>query len=584
MLFVSSLWDRLPFEVSLSSRPGARRRSIVGLLCGAVILAVSLIVPAVQYQTELAKYQHKWHDFQAAYGGHPPENIAWPARSRGVLSRWSRAVEKFWQGRNIYLSYTAHQEGTPRGTGLEASDPGPGGEIWLHPNMPFTVILLTPFACLPASLGAAIWNVLKILTFLASLWMVADNLNHKGDKGHEVSGKGTGRIPAWLLGLAVLSCLPPVILDLQHGNTNLFVLGAIVLHLWLFRRGRDVAAGAALALAICLKMTPAIFLLYWLYQRNWRLLASAAAAMLLALTVIPMLACVGIAGGLEGGIAHWRMLTGTWLNDVILPGLLRGATYPTHINQSLTGLLDRLFLAGSDGNIFYSPDDYRYADQTKFGWITLVKLTPQTVRWIVRAAQVAVVGLMAWAIGWRKLDRDDPRRMVHWSLVVLAMLILNQRTWDHHAAVLLIPAMGIWWAVFRGAGIPERGPLSWPQGCPTSNSAERQASLLPQGLDSGPDSVKACRSALFAVGKARFSRRVAIALMIGAGVLLWSIGSDPFVIAATLTGHDKDVGRAWADWYKACGPTFWSFVLMFAAGVILARRARGGGSKTRPPD
>ena len=75
-----------------------------------------------------------------------------------------------------------------------------------------------------------------------------------------------------MLGLGLLWVLMFVIGDLQHGNTHVLVLGAITLHLWLYRRGHDWAAGGALALAICLKMTPALFVLYWLYQRNWKLL------------------------------------------------------------------------------------------------------------------------------------------------------------------------------------------------------------------------------------------------------------------------------------------------------------------------
>ena len=61
-----------------------------------------------------------------------------------------------------------------------------------------------------------------------------------------------------------------------------------------------------------------------------------------------------------------------------------------------------------------------------------------------------VVAAVAWGIGWRKLARDDGRRSLHYGLVVIAMLLLNQRTWEHHAVVLLIANVAIWQAIAFG--------------------------------------------------------------------------------------------------------------------------------------
>lgn len=512
------LLDSLPIAMPLPQGGPRRDRARMMRLAAWSLLAAALIVPAVQFQIETARAESQARQFAAQYGTHPPAGVKIPKRHHGAIGRWRSAVEHFWQGKNIYMTFS----GLDAAGLAAAADEGPGSEVWLHPNMPFTVVLLTPFALLPAWAMALSWNVLKITTVLASILMIASLYRPTPREALEQPGDGR-RIPDWLVGLALLWSIQPIILDIQHGNTNIFVLGLIVLHLWLYRRGRDVSAGAALAMAICLKMTPAIFLLYWLYQRNWRLLAGATATLTLAMTALPLAACVAISGGdLAGGVAHWQLLTGTWLRELIFPGLFRNASYPIHINQSLSGVLERYFLAGPDGNIFYNPDDNLYSDQTRFGWITLHVMDPVTLKWIIRAIQVAIVGALAWAIGWRKLPRDDNRRWLHAGLVVLAMLVLNQRTWDHHAAVLLLPATAIWYAIARG-GLPDR------------------------------------------------TRRIALGLVLAAGVLLWTIGSDPFVVAARLAGQAKDVGKEWADWYKAYGPTFWHFVLMLLAGLVLAR-------------
>ena len=60
------------------------------------------------------------------------------------------------------------------------------------------------------------------------------------------------------------------------------------------------------------------------------------------------------------------------------------------------------------------------------------------------------MGAAAWAIGWRKLARDDGRRLLHYGLMATALLLLNQRTWDHHAGVLFVATLGIWQGIAYG--------------------------------------------------------------------------------------------------------------------------------------
>jgi hypothetical protein len=158
--------------------------------------------------------------------------------SKGAIPRWRRQIHNLWDGENVYATE-------------------------LHPNMPFVTILLTPLVMLPTAYLALSISILKFLAIIATILM-ASRLAVDGDR----------KLADWILGLAMLWSLQILVSDLQHGNTNTFVLFFIVLHLWLFRRGQDALAGGALAMAICLKMTPALFVLYWLYQRQWRLLGT----------------------------------------------------------------------------------------------------------------------------------------------------------------------------------------------------------------------------------------------------------------------------------------------------------------------
>jgi hypothetical protein len=388
-------------------------------------------------------------------------------------------------------------------------------------------------------------------------------------------------MPDWAVLLGLVWSLIFIIADIQHGNTNTFVLGALVASLWLYRKGRDGWAGAALALAICLKMIPAIFLLYWLYQRGWKVLASTVIWLVIMLVVLPAAAMAvremadpatadtetslhqtaATAKQAEAdketerqgdketkgeenaqtqrgrhaidnpqsaihnpqwveraklGLVHYRELMETWYQNLIKPGLVKAAPYPVHINQSLPATLCRYFLKGvPDGDIFWNPDDYpNYADHLaapghQAGWIAVASLDESTVKTIFRICQVAILALMAWAIGWRKLPRDDGRRGLHYGMVIAAMLMLNQRTWDEHSGAMLLAAMAAWYAIAFGR-----------------------------------------------VGKR--PRAVALVLMLAAGPLLWMCGTETFKVAAGLREFFAD-------------PRPLGMGLVFACCIILAR-------------
>lgn len=466
----------LPYSSPVPSDPRHRKGITAARIAGYVLLAGILIAPVVSFQISTMRRQAK--------AGQIDEKS-----HKGAIGRWSYAVREFWAGKNIYRR--------PDETNDDV------GQKRLHPNMPFTVILLTPFAYMPVPAMALTFNVLKVAALIASLLMAA-----------QIAGHGRRRIPDWVLGLAVLWAALLIVGDIQHGNTNSFVLFAIVLHLWLYRRGRDLGAGAALTVAICLKMTPALFVLYWLYQRNWKLLVGVVAATVLLAVVIP---------GAAVGPERYATVTRTWMNNLILPGLVKGAWYPIHINQSLPGVASRYFFAepSPNGDIFWNPDDYEYGQHPKSGWIAVASLSEQTVKMIVRVGQVLILALMAWSIGWRKLPRDDGRRALHYGLVVTAMLLMNQRTWDHHAGILLLATVAIW-----------------------------------QGL---------------AYGRMSNARRwTAFLLLLAAGLCIWLSRSEAVKLFAKIAGGSKDDGEHWKNMVEAYGAVFLHFVLLFAAGVVVA--------------
>lgn len=314
-------------------------------------------------------------------------------RAQGAILYWTPAVRQMWEGRNIYLPVQDHGGSDPL-TGRPLAEQGPvrsplvglsPEELtetipWPHPNMPFVVILLTPLSKLPPLTEAVAVIVLQLAALGAAVYWACWAVNHDGRK-----------MADWVLGLALVFAMPLVIADIQQGNTNTFVLAALAGHLFLYRRGQDQWAGAALALAICFKLTPLLFALYWLYQRNWKLLGGLVIALAAMVVLTPLVLL---------GWARYIILTDGWLRYV-------------------GGYLDAAYLSADGFNVLL-------------------------------AAKLAGLVLLAWAIGWRRLSRDDGRRGLHYALVLAAVLLLTGQTRLESAAPMLVAYLAVWYALACG--------------------------------------------------------------------------------------------------------------------------------------
>lgn len=492
----------LPYETALpagaSDAMGTRLKIVrIGVY---IILAAAFIAPVVQLEFKTLKNQRKSQQYKQklAAGTLTEKELQKgpPKPHAGAVNRWRKAVTAFWKGENIYETPQQYKMRKKR----KDKKVDPEKVVVLHPNMPFVVMLLSPFTLLPVAIGGLIFSILKVIVAVVASIAAVRVANHKNLC-----------MPDWVVALAMGWWVMLAISDIQHANTNVFVFGAIAGHLWLHRRGRDIAAGGVLALAICIKMTPILFILYWLYQRSWKLLIGCLAVGILFAIIIPALAI---------GPGHYVDLTETWMDNLIFKGL-GGAWYPIHINQSIPGVLSRYLLDGHPGgNIYWDSDGNTYDLQKKFRWIAFASLDPIIVKRIIQAFQAGVVLLMAWAIGLRKLPRDDGRRGLHYAMILTAILLLNQRTWDHHAAILLPGTLAIWYAI--------------------------------------------------AFGRFRRSVRIlTLVMMLTAGVLLWGSAGDMLVTIGRAMGQTKADAKEFEDVATAYGLRFYSFGLMFLTGAVL---------------
>lgn len=389
------------------------------------VLAVVVVLMSVKYAAKIAKPGDKG------------------TQSRSAFLRWRDMINGVFQGENIYVGVNE------------------------YPNPPIMAILLRPFTFLPPVVGAMAWFYFKVLlAVIAVVWVFRlcekptpsfDPSRREGEEDKDpprlpqphpqggVAGGGVGpRSRDLARATAIILCLPPLLGDLSHNNVNIFILFLVVGCLEAFRRRLDTLAGLTLALAVACKVTPLLFVAYFAWKRCWQLLAATLVGLVLWLVVVP---------GLTFGWDHNRQLMTGWYALMIERPLLKGEITTEHPNQALTGFVYRLF-THSPSYIVYPnniPTPGEYHNLTDIGrpaaWVIVKALTA--------CFALAVLCLCRKSVRKASDSRQGWRFVAECGFICLGMLLFSERTWKHHAVVLLVPVAALAYAVTRGE-LPRR--------------------------------------------------------------------------------------------------------------------------------
>ena len=307
------------------------------------------------------------------------------SEDRSAFIRWRPQVLQFWHGVNIYEN------------GM------------LFPNPPILPITLYPLMTLPPVQGALTWYYLKAGLFVLAVWFCFKMVRTEKKV-----------LPGWVQGGVLLLALRPVLGDLHHANNNILIMFLIVSCLMAWREGLDVLAGIILALAICYKVTPALFVPYFMYKRSWRTVGATFMGMGLFLFVVPSL--------IIGPEFNAECLS-SWAHRMLGPFLVKGEASPQEVNQSMVGVLTRLLTDTKVGTGRY---DVRLD-------LNIVSWPPKVVGMLIKGLSLGLIGMLAFLCRTNTERRDDPRLLGEFSLVVLTMLFVSERSWKHHFVTVLLP-------------------------------------------------------------------------------------------------------------------------------------------------
>ena len=278
-----------------------------------------------------------------------------------------------------------------------------------YPNPPLLGILLYPLTLLAPLPAALTWFSLKVAMAVAAVrWSL-----RLACAAHET-------VPAAVVWAVVILAARPLLGDLEHGNVNIVVFFVVTAGLWAFRHQHDRAAGLAIGLATAFKVTPALFIPYFAYKREWRVVLWSCLGLGLFLLAAPAL----VLGPSKNG-----ELLVSWTKVMVKPYVVDGVVETVQTNQSLPALFLRLFTDSPGLQL-------EGLGKTMLNWASL---EPAVARGILKTIMLGLVGWLCWICRRPCGDRRDFRWACEFSLVLIAMLFLSERSWKHHYVTMVLP-------------------------------------------------------------------------------------------------------------------------------------------------
>ena len=254
---------------------------------------------------------------------------------------------------------------------------------WQFKYLPAFAVAVAPLAKLPPAAARGVWFFLSV-----ALLVVLVNRSYAMLPGRRSRA-------AFLVWLTILAMGKFYVREVGLGQTNLLLAVLVLTALACWMRGRDLAAGALLAVAAVVKPYAVLFLPYLIARRKWNGAVSFAVVLLGALALPAV--TYGWSGNLSQLYEWWVVVT--------------TSTAPNLTNQ------DNISIAGM------------YASWLGIGG---------AATWLSAVTALTLVAACAWAI--RRGSRSSSPDYLDAALLLFAIPFLSPQGWDY---VLLISTPAI---------------------------------------------------------------------------------------------------------------------------------------------
>ncbi|HXG67890.1 MAG TPA: glycosyltransferase family 87 protein, partial [Blastocatellia bacterium] len=278
---------------------------------------------------------------------------------------------------------------------------------YLYP--PFLVEALIPLALLPLPVAAYLWFLLSALSVMAAAWMSARLAGDASSDYRRMRVVICTTIAVIVIGRFALDTF-------AYGQVNNLLAALAVAHVYFYMKGKRFASAVFLALAVSIKLTPAVLIFYHLARRRWGF----AGKCVLAIIVVTLLSFLPFGGSAPD--VFTAFVSRTVENQ-------QGFNLAYHGNQSLRGAVARLQ---------NEPDE---PARTPTDTVTLI-------------ASLAILALAMVAAAFARSEAAAAAPLFCCSV------LLSPLSWKAHFVMLILPVAYLVFEVWRA-----KLPLKWPLVC-----------------------------------------------------------------------------------------------------------------------
>jgi alpha-1,2-mannosyltransferase len=303
------------------------------------------------------------------------------------------------------------------------------GVVMDYRYLPFFIFVFAPLSFAPYPVAAWVWHLLNTVAIALAVTSIASMY----------SGLSYNRTRVWTV--AFLVVVPYFAMALDYGNVQLIVTALMFAGFSLALRGRDLPAATLLAVAITVKIVPALTLPYFAVTRRFTLLG----------LVLIISAALNLLPSIYFGVTGNGDLIARWYEHVIVGQEFHETNGP--INLSVKGQLRRTFT-----KVDYTQrvdGDHRYAA------VNLAALSTSTVDrlWMAIAACLFVGGLALIWVSARTPDSTNQQATdvrlaaLQIGLLICVMLFVGPLTSKVYLVALLWPVVAVGVAAWDHAAV-----------------------------------------------------------------------------------------------------------------------------------
>jgi len=304
----------------------------------------------------------------------------------------------------------------------------PGVAPYIYP--PLFACLMTPLTFFSIGIASFIWYLASVAMFALSL-ILCSRMIFPYRSIREIY-EDSPLMP----GIVFIAVTSGVFIDcISLLQADILILFSVVSGLYLFVRGRKTLGAAFLAMAISIKMIPALFLVYFIIKRQFKFALAMIVFLLLFTLALPSMV-IGVKATRQG-LARWNDTMLMRFTSSSASNVMMGPMF-NPVNQSVTASVSRWLVKNDDDLSAWKTRFFKYPALFRdMGG----PLTRRAALNLARAMVYLAVGVSLLVCIFGSAGAGNKARNYEFSIIFIASLLSNPLLRTSHLAFLIFPAL-----------------------------------------------------------------------------------------------------------------------------------------------